>query len=194
MAIEIVCSCGQALRFEQPPAAGTTRCPACQAIVTVDAPDPSRGGGDPPATADFELASGGRIHGLVRDARSRAPVPGAEIEVEGEVDLGPSALPVRALATAGPDGAFELRGVPPGPVSLYASAEGHHARIVSGLQVAEGDRVEKGQGVVVVMAMKMEATIGAPYPGRVVKINVAKGDKVMPGQILVEIEKEGEEH
>ena len=66
--------------------------------------------------------------------------------------------------------------------------------VVVRIMVAEDDRVEKGQGVVVVMAMKMEATIGAPYPGRVVKINVAKGDKVMPGQILVEIEKEGEEH
>ena len=66
--------------------------------------------------------------------------------------------------------------------------------VVVRIMVAEGDRVKKGQGVVVVMAMKMEATIGAPYPGRVVKINVADGDKVMPGQILVDIEKEGEEH
>ncbi|MDP1990657.1 MAG: biotin/lipoyl-containing protein [Syntrophales bacterium] len=66
--------------------------------------------------------------------------------------------------------------------------------VVVRIMVAEGERVKKGQGVVVVMAMKMEATIGAPYPGRVVKINVAKGDKVMPGQILVDIEKEGEEH
>ena len=44
------------------------------------------------------------------------------------------------------------------------------------------------------MAMKMEATIRTPYPGRVVKINVADGDKVMPRQIIVDIEKEGEEH
>ena len=107
--------------------------PSTEVEVTI--PDP----GEPPATADFELASGGRIHGLVRDARSREPLPGAEIELEGEVDLGPSALPVRALATSGGDGVFELRGVPPGPVSLYAAAEGHHARIVSGLDVKEGE-------------------------------------------------------
>ncbi len=66
--------------------------------------------------------------------------------------------------------------------------------VVVRIMVAEGDRVKKGQGVIVVMAMKMETTIGAPYPGRVVKINVSDGDKVMPGQILVEIEKEEEEH
>jgi biotin carboxyl carrier protein len=64
--------------------------------------------------------------------------------------------------------------------------------VVVRIMVAEGDRVEKGQGVVVVMAMKMETTIQAPYAGRVVKINVAVGDKVMPGQILVDIEKEEE--
>jgi hypothetical protein len=98
-------------------------------------PDP----GAAPATADFDLTSGGRIKGLVLDARTRQPVPGAEIEVEGEVDFGPSALPVRALAIAGADGLFELGGVPPGPNSLYASAEGHHARILSGLDVREGE-------------------------------------------------------
>jgi biotin carboxyl carrier protein len=58
--------------------------------------------------------------------------------------------------------------------------------------VTEGDLVEKGQGVMVVSAMKMETTLQAPYKGKVLKINVAEGDKVMPGQILAVIEREGE--
>jgi len=58
--------------------------------------------------------------------------------------------------------------------------------------VSEGDDVEKGQGVVVVSAMKMETTLQAPFKGKVVQINVAEGDKVMPGQILVDIEREKE--
>jgi biotin carboxyl carrier protein len=62
--------------------------------------------------------------------------------------------------------------------------------VVVRIMVAEGDDVEKGQGVVVVTAMKMETTLQAPFKGRVVKINVAEGEKVMPGRILVEIEKE----
>ncbi|MDD5170194.1 MAG: biotin/lipoyl-binding protein [Syntrophales bacterium] len=64
--------------------------------------------------------------------------------------------------------------------------------VVERIMVAEGDLVEKGQSVIVVSAMKMEATLQAPFKGKVLKINVAEGDKVMPGQILVDIEREEE--
>jgi biotin carboxyl carrier protein len=64
--------------------------------------------------------------------------------------------------------------------------------VVVRILVAEGDQVEKGQGVVVVMAMKMETTLRAPFSGKMLKINVSVGDKVMPGQILVDIEREAE--
>lgn len=64
--------------------------------------------------------------------------------------------------------------------------------VVVRIPVQPGDRVEKGQGVIVVSAMKMETTLCAPFNGIVVKINVAIHDKVAPGQILVEIEKEGD--
>jgi len=66
--------------------------------------------------------------------------------------------------------------------------------VVVRIMVSIGDMVEKGRGVVVVSAMKMETTLLAPFKGKVVKINVAEGDKVMPGQILVDIEqvKEGD--
>ncbi|MBA4368943.1 MAG: hypothetical protein C0403_15045 [Desulfobacterium sp.] len=61
--------------------------------------------------------------------------------------------------------------------------------VVIKVMVKEGDMVEKGQGVVVVSAMKMETTLFAPFAGCVTKINVQSGDKVMPGVILVDIEK-----
>ena len=64
--------------------------------------------------------------------------------------------------------------------------------VVECIMVAEGDLVEKGQSVIVVSAMKMETTLQAPFKGKVLKINVAQGDKVMPGQILAEIEREEE--
>ncbi|HOS98411.1 MAG TPA: acetyl-CoA carboxylase biotin carboxyl carrier protein subunit [Deltaproteobacteria bacterium] len=41
-----------------------------------------------------------------------------------------------------------------------------------------------------VSAMKMETTLSAPFPGIVTRINCAEGDKVMPGQILVDIERD----
>jgi biotin carboxyl carrier protein len=65
--------------------------------------------------------------------------------------------------------------------------------VVVRIMVAEGDLVEKGQSVIVVCAMKMEATLQAPFKGKVLKINVAEGDKVMPGQILVDIERKEED-
>ena len=64
--------------------------------------------------------------------------------------------------------------------------------VVELIMIAEGDLVEKGQNVIVVSAMKMETTLQAPYKGKVLKINVAQGDKVMPGQILADIEREEE--
>lgn len=63
--------------------------------------------------------------------------------------------------------------------------------VVIAVPVAEGEMVAKGQAVVVVSAMKMETTLAAPFDGIVTKVNVAPGDKVMPGDILVDIEKSG---
>ncbi len=61
--------------------------------------------------------------------------------------------------------------------------------VVISLLARTGDVVEKGQGLVVVSAMKMETTLYAPYGGKVVKINAGEGDKVMPNDILMDIEK-----
>ena len=65
--------------------------------------------------------------------------------------------------------------------------------VVTKLLVARGDRVEKGQGVVVVSAMKMDTTLTAPFDGVVTRVNVAEGDKVTPKQVLVDIEPAVEE-
>ena len=60
--------------------------------------------------------------------------------------------------------------------------------VVVRILVGEGDRVEKGQGLVVVSAMKMETTLCAPIEGEVTGIKTSVGEKVMPGEILVEVE------
>jgi hypothetical protein len=36
MAIELLCSCGQLLRFDEPPAGGQARCPDCSALLTIE--------------------------------------------------------------------------------------------------------------------------------------------------------------
>lgn len=62
--------------------------------------------------------------------------------------------------------------------------------VVVRIMVEEGERVKRGQGLVVVSAMKMETTLVAPSDGTVKKINTSIDAKVAPGDILVEIQEE----
>ena len=56
------------------------------------------------------------------------------------------------------------------------------------LLVKEGDTVERGQGVVVVEAMKMENELKAPAAGTVKMIHAGEGDAVNANDPLVSIE------
>ena len=74
-----------------------------------------------------------------------------------------------------------------------ATKEGHVTTSMPGNIVAvlvkEGEVVKAGQPVLVTEAMKMEAEVQAPIGGKVAGIFVAKGDRVTPGEVLIEIEK-----
>ena len=54
--------------------------------------------------------------------------------------------------------------------------------------VKEGDKVKTGQAVLITEAMKMETEVQAPIDGTVTAIHIAKGDRVTPGEVLIEIE------
>ncbi|MAB23959.1 MAG: oxaloacetate decarboxylase subunit alpha [Pseudomonadales bacterium] len=73
-----------------------------------------------------------------------------------------------------------------------ASEPGHVSTSMPGnvvdVLVAVGDTVKAGQAVLVSEAMKMESEIQAAIGGTVKAVNVAKGDRVNPGEILIEIE------
>ncbi|HRH80375.1 MAG TPA: sodium-extruding oxaloacetate decarboxylase subunit alpha [Thiobacillaceae bacterium] len=58
------------------------------------------------------------------------------------------------------------------------------------VKIKVGEKVNAGDGVLVIEAMKMENEIQAPVSGTVVAIHVAKGDSVTPDQVLVEIQPE----
>ncbi len=53
--------------------------------------------------------------------------------------------------------------------------------------VKEGDVVKAGQPVLIAEAMKMETEVQAPIAGTVKAVHVAKGDRVTPGEVLIEI-------
>ena len=54
--------------------------------------------------------------------------------------------------------------------------------------VAEGDTVEKGQGLVIVEAMKMENEVRSPIAGEIKEIKVKLGETVEGGAVLVIVE------
>lgn len=62
-------------------------------------------------------------------------------------------------------------------------------RIVK-LFVKPGDRVKKGQDLIVVEAMKMENKIAAPFDGTVSKVFFPEGDQIEANVPLIEIEED----
>jgi biotin carboxyl carrier protein len=54
--------------------------------------------------------------------------------------------------------------------------------------VSEGDQVEKGQGLVIVEAMKMENEVRCPINGEVKQVRVKTGDALEAGAVLVVVE------
>jgi 3-methylcrotonyl-CoA carboxylase alpha subunit len=59
---------------------------------------------------------------------------------------------------------------------------------ITAVEVSAGDRVEKGQRLLTLEAMKMEHSLTAPFDGTVAELNVSKGTQVAEGQLLVRLE------
>jgi biotin carboxyl carrier protein len=59
---------------------------------------------------------------------------------------------------------------------------------VTAVLVSEGDAVEKGQGLIIVEAMKMENEVCSPITGEVKEIKVKAGDAVEGGAVLAIVE------
>ncbi len=75
------------------------------------------------------------------------------------------------------------RATPPGPRPIVAPMPG----IVVKVEVSEGERVQGGQAIVIVEAMKMENELRADGAGTVTRIHVREGDAVEKGRLLVDL-------
>ena len=71
-----------------------------------------------------------------------------------------------------------------GRVEIKTAMPGKVVRIL----VSEGDAVQKGDGIIVVEAMKMQNEMKSPKDGIVSEIRVAVSDTVGAGEILIVIE------
>lgn len=80
----------------------------------------------------------------------------------------------------------EMTGVREGPVGPRALRAPMPGMVVK-VEVAEGDLVAEGQGLVIVEAMKMENELRAGAVGVVSRVHVREGQAVEKDQILVEL-------
>lgn len=73
-----------------------------------------------------------------------------------------------------------------------ATKEGHVTTSMPGnivdVLVKEGDEVQAGDPVLIIEAMKMETEVKATTAGKVTGVFITKGDRVVPGEVLMEIE------
>lgn len=125
--------------------------------------------GESGAVADFALVPGGVIEGIVRDERTKEPVPAAQVTATR--DGGGFALvgeSNRRRATTGADGKFRLAGLRPGAYDLAAKAGLEMSRSPTrlGLGVAEQlGEVEILVGVAPVIRGKVLGESGLAAPG-----------------------------
>ena len=73
-------------------------------------------------------------------------------------------------------------------IRLPQLAEGASSGTVVSIQVAEGDRLQKGQTILELENQKAVAPIPSPAAGRVTKIHVKQGETVSAGQTLISLE------
>jgi len=115
------------------PAAVVVVAPGYGASAEVQADVPESG----EAVADAALPPAGRVSGVVVDAVTHAPLPGARVSLEGTLPDAASILPVLGESVADDQGRFVVVGLSQ-RFSLAVAADGHHVRLVSGLQTPPG--------------------------------------------------------
>jgi biotin carboxyl carrier protein len=133
---------------------------------------------------------GARWSLLYRDAESTAAPRSYEAVLEprhrGEqlVRINGRAVRVSFLDRARRSGMGAAASAASGPTDVIAPMPGRIVKVL----VKAGDRVARGQGLVVVEAMKMENELRAPREGTVAAVRVSEGMSVEASAVLVVVE------
>ncbi|WP_166266940.1 sodium-extruding oxaloacetate decarboxylase subunit alpha [Marinobacter caseinilyticus] len=128
------------------------------------------------------------VHGETYDIHvtGASPTSDTERRFYMTVDGVPEEIALESL------GGFTKDGTSSGSQRSKVSKEGHVTTTMPGnivdVLVQEGDDVSAGDPVLVIEAMKMETEVKASTSGKVAAVHIKKGDRVTPGEVLVEIE------
>ena len=122
----------------------------------------------------------------VNDTTAKVTVNGTEYTVEWEKPVVEKPV-VKVQAAAKPAAPAAPA---PAPAAATAPVSGNAIKtplpgVIIDVKVNVGDTVKKGDTVVVLEAMKMENNINADRDGKVTAIQVAKGDTVADGAVLI---------
>ncbi len=126
----------------------------------------------------------------------RLTIDGKTYDVELEPLESEPARPAHAaLPTAGARTAFPPAASTPAaaaasgpPVDESKVCRSPVAGVVVTVSAQPGQAIQPHDQLLVLEAMKMETTITSPAGGKIARVNVAVGDSVQGGQILVEFE------
>lgn len=124
----------------------------------------------------------------VNDTTANVTVNGEEYKVEWE-----KPKEEKPVVKVQPVAAKPAQANPAPAVAPTAAVKGNAIKtplpgVIIDVKVNVGDAVKKGDTVVVLEAMKMENNINADRDGKVTAIQVAKGDTVADGAVLVVLE------
>jgi biotin carboxyl carrier protein len=116
---------------------------------------------------NYTITVNGNVYDVTVEENGNASAPAAPRRAAAPV-AAPKAAPAPAASTGA------------GSIKIEAGAAGKVFKV----EKKVGDKVEKGDAVLILEAMKMEIPVVAPEAGTVASIDVAVGDTVESGALL----------
>ena len=128
----------------------------------------------------FKITVNGREYDVTVEDLSSAP----STILPGPGDMKVPSAPAQPPAQPASPASSPSESPPLDPGELPSPLAG----VVAAIEVKAGDRVESGQKVAEIEAMKMKTTVAAHRSGRVVAVHVSAGSTVDAGQSLMSLE------
>lgn len=134
------------------------------------------------------------VNGIPFEVEMQKPINAAKHPALAAIKRGATSAPVAPAPAASPTptSAAKPAAAPAASSAPAASTTGNAIKAplpgtITAINVKEGDKVNVGDVVIVLEAMKMQNNIEAEYAGTVTSIKVVTGDAVMEGSVLLTI-------
>ena len=135
------------------------------------------------------------VNGIPFEVEMQKPINAAKHPALAAIKRGATSAPVAPAPAASPTPTSAAKPAAAAPAAApvpAASTTGNAIKAplpgtITAINVKEGDKVNVGDVVIVLEAMKMQNNIEAEYAGTVTSIKVVPGDAVMEGSVLLTI-------